>query len=149
MKKSIVLMFLFFSQLAWAGAPNCTTVTDVTAGNSYTASAADCVIRVNRPFSFTSFEVNLPEDGGTFKVQNGASYAGDQCDYDDVDQIYICYPRAITTYSLDRVHNTVDTANSVTETGMYVQGGGEYRSSDTFTWDGSSNWGAAYDAWYP
>lgn len=150
MKTAIILIsLLFLAQLAWAGAPDCTDVTDVTSGNSYTAAASDCIIRVNLPFSYVSFEVNLPEDGGTFKVQNGAAYAGDQCDYNDIDEVWICYPRAITIYSLDRYHNDVDHADSVTENGMYIMGGGEYRTSDTFTWDGSSNWDTAYDVWYP
>jgi len=145
----ITLFLLSICSVAYAGAPDCTTVTDVTSGDSYTASASDCIIRVSVAPSHTAFVVNLPEDGDTFTVQNGAQpYSDDYCDYDDIDQIWICYPRAIEVYSLDR-NNTVDGSGSVTDAGMYIQGGGEYRSSDTFTWDGTSNWNTTYDVWYP
>lgn len=145
----LLFLALLLSCPAFAGAPECTDVTEVTSGDTYTADPSDCIIRVNVPFSHDSFEVNLPEDGGTFTVQNGAEYSSDQCDYDDIDDIYICYPRSITTYSLDRFHNTVDGTGSATATGMYVRGDFQYRTSDTFTWDGSSNWGVAYDVWFP
>lgn len=141
---------LFLVPAAQAGAPNCTDVTYVTTGSSYTASPTDCVIRVVRPFSNSSFEVNLPENGDTFVVQNGAPYTDDQCDNAGTEEepVWICYPRSITVYSLDRVHNTVDGANSVTNAGMYLLGEG-YRSSDTFVWDAVSNWVMTYDIWYP
>lgn len=146
---SFILFLALLPFKALAGAPSCTDVVHITSGDAYTASASDCIIRINVPFDHAAFEVNLPEDGDTFTIQNEAAYEGDQCDYDEVDQIYICYPRAIEVYSLDRIHHTVDSTGSVTDTGMYVQGESNYRSSDTFTWDDVSNWGANYDVWYP
>lgn len=149
----ILILALFLSILplnALAGAPNCTDVTNVTTGDTYTASPSDCIIRVSRPFNSSTFEVNLPEDGDTFVVQNGAPYTDDECDNagPEEEPIYICYPRSITVYSLDRVHNTVDGSGSVTNGGNYLLGD-PYRSSDTYTWDSVSNWGASYDVWYP
>lgn len=139
------IIFSVINTFVFAGSPTCTTVTNVTTGDSYTADVSDCVIKITRPQSFTSFNLYLPETGGTYTVQNGAELNTDYCaDYGDEQSgpIIICQPRAITVFSLDS-NNTVGNTQSDTMTDMYLQED-PHRASNTYTWNGVNNWDVDY-----
>lgn len=148
--KSLIIFSLFFGLNAFAGSSTCIDVTNVTTGNTYTASDTDCIIRVNRPFSETDFQIFLPESGDTFTIQNGADPASDHCENygTELDPYWFCNPRALTVFSVDAINNTVDGQQSVTDAGYYLQGD-VHRNSYTFTYNsGTSNWDATYGTWY-
>lgn len=141
-----------FHNFAFAGSSSCTDVTELTSGDTYTASDSDCVINVNLPFNNASFVLTLPETGGTYTVYNGVSLASDHCeDYGDEESgpEIICQPRAITVRTEHPTvvdgHQThfVFGSDDFTDAGYYLQDS-PFRSLNTFTWDGNSNWDVSF-----
>lgn len=154
MKKWLFVLFLMLlvliPSIAHAGSPTCTDVTNIST-QSYTADPSDCIIRVNNAFSSTDMVIYLPEDGGTFTVQNGASYDGDDCENygTDEDPFIVCEPQGILVLSLHSGYTVDGSEAGVEDAGQYLQGS-PHRSSDTFTFNGDTgNWDTTYDYWYP
>ncbi len=143
MKYSVLIIALVFNQLAYAGSPNCSGTTQLTAAGDYLALTSDCTISNEKTF-FEPTSVDLPSSpsiGDEFTVQDNTSYTLDDCeDYGDPGApLVVCNPAGVTISAADA---TVDGSESVTLSGYYYQYTPS-RQRVKFVFDGS-DWNATY-----
>ena len=112
---------------SFAGAPNCTGTTTITAsGVDVYPSLSDCKISVSKSiFEFTA--VHLPagaSQGDEFTIEDNSSYEMDECIeyWDEYDErmVQLCWPAGVDITAVDYPNETVEQSASVSLSGYYV-----------------------------
>jgi hypothetical protein len=153
-----LLTLSLFTPTAWAGAQNCTDVTQVTTDQTYYATDSDCIIQLTNPDPVASGAVAVPvilpaETGSAgsseFTVVEASSYFTDFCgNYDNgngdpnpANNVFtVCNPNGWTVESASAGDGvTVSGSTSDTMAGEY-EPPNYARNSTRYVWDGVSNW---------